>query len=200
MDGKQKPSRLHHYFPRFHLAEFAGADGLVWVYDKSGRLSPNPKPLAPSGIAAEAHLYLDDAPDDPIEGLEEWLAAKVDGPASTVVKKVIAHVDITLDERADLGRYVMSRDLRTPATRDFTMDRAQQGIETEYDAKVADTASIREAILADGGPELSDEEIREFGAKYRPVIPKGFWLAFVERHTEPALPRLLANGWMLVHA
>jgi hypothetical protein len=94
----------------------------------------------------------------------------------------------------------MSRDLRTPETRDFILSRAQAGIEADYDRRIADTSAIREAIRADSGVDVSEEEIRDLGRVYRPVVTKGFWLEFLQRHCVQALPRLLAKGWTLMHA
>lgn len=199
MPSPAKP-RLHHYFPQFHLAYFADDERRLWCYDKLGRLNPNPKRIPPASLAAEARLYDDDAPDAALEGVEEWLAGAVDGPASTPVRKIVAKQDITSTEREDLGRYVMARDLRTPATRDFVMRVAQDGLEAEYDARTSDTAAMRAAILADSGVELSDEDIGQLAAEYRPAITKGFWLDFLKTQTVRALPRLLAKGWTLIHA
>ena len=199
MPSSAKP-RLHHYFPQFHLAYFADDERKLWCFDKACRLDPNPKRIPPASLAAEARLYDDDAPEASLEGVEEWLADTVDGPASTALRKVVAKQDVTRVEREDLGRYVMARDLRTPATRDFVLKTAQDGLETEYDARTADTAALRAAILEDSGVELSDEDIRTLAAEYRPVITKGFWLDFLRTQTVKALPRLLAKGWTLIHA
>lgn len=199
MPGQAKP-RVHHYFPQFHLSHFADDGGRLWCYDKAGRIQPNPKRLPPSALAAEARLYDDDAPDAALEGVEEWLAQVVDGPASTAIRKVVEKQDITRVEREDLGRYVMARDLRTPSTRDFIMTAAQAGLEAEYDARTSDTTALRAAIVDDSGIELSDDDIRALAAQYRPVISKGFWLDFLRSQTARALPRLLAKGWTLIHA
>ena len=199
MPNPGKP-RLHHYFPQFHLAYFADEERQLWCFDKAGRLTPNPKRIPPASLAAEARLYDDDAPDAALDGVEEWLAETVDGPASAAIRKVAARQDITSTEREDLGRYVMARDLRTPATRDFVMKVAQKGLEGEYDARTADTAALRAAILEDSGVELSDEDIRTLAAEYRPVVTKGLWLEFLRTQTVKAMPRLLAKGWTLIDA
>ncbi|HXG71859.1 MAG TPA: DUF4238 domain-containing protein [Gemmatimonadaceae bacterium] len=194
-----KPRR-HHHFPQFHLAHFADARLRLWAYDKRGRLEPNPKPIPLAALAVEANLYDDDAPSGNLEGVEEWLANSVDGPASIVVRKVISAQSITQQERETLGRYVMSRDLRTPATRDFLMKRAQAGVEADYDARVADTAQIRQAILEDSNVDVSERQVAALAKAYRPVVTKGFWLEFMQKHTIRALPRLLAKGWTLFRA
>mgnify|MGYP001587085293 FL=1 len=80
------------------------------------------------------------------------------------------------------------------------MKAAQTGLEGEYDARTADTAALRAAILEDSGVELSDEDIRTLAAEYRPVVTKGLWLDFLRTQTVKAMPRLLAKGWTLIHA
>lgn len=192
--------RLHHYFPQFHLTYFAQADTKLWTHDKRNRLKPNPKAVPLAVLAAEAGLYHDDAQEDGLEGIEEWLAEHVDGPGSVVVRKLVRRQDITASERADLGRYVMSRDLRTPATRDFIMSGAQKQFEADYALRMSDTASIRAAIVADSGVDIPEDEIAALAAAYRPTVAKGFWLDFLHRHTQAALPRLLSMGWTLFHA
>lgn len=193
------PPRLHHYFPQFHLNYFAQADTKLWTHDRRTRFKPNPKAIPLARLAAEAGLYDDDHPEGGLEGIEEWLADHVDGPASTVIRKVVAREDINAHERADLGRYVMSRDLRTPATRDFIMDRAQKQFEVECVARMSDTTAIRTAIRADSGIDIPEDQIAALAGLYRPTVTKGFWLDFLQRHSDAAAPRLLGMGWTLFH-
>lgn len=193
-------ARLHHYFPQFHLAYFSQSDSRIWTYDKRERLRPNPKLIPLSSLAAEARLYDDDAPEAGLEGVEEWLANAVDGPASAVIRKVVQKTDITAAERESLGRYVVARDLRTPATRDFILSDAQHRIEADYDERMSDAKSIREAIITDVGVDIAEADIQRLSQVYRPVVTKGFWLEFLQTHSIRALPRLLAKGWTLFHA
>lgn len=197
--NSSKP-RLHHYVPQFHLAYFADEASRLWAYDKCARIRPNPKQIPFARLAAEAELYDDDDPNEALDGVEEWLAAHVDGPAAAVVRKVTRHDDISPTEREALGRYVMSPDLRSPTTRDFIMSLAQQGIVAEFDRRMSDTAAVRQAILAQSGVEVSEDEIRELSQLYHPVVSKGMWLKFMQRNIVEALPRLLSKGWTLFHA
>jgi hypothetical protein len=199
MAQSRKP-RLHHYFPQFHLAYFSQADSRIWAHDKRGQLKPNPKLIPPASLAAEAHLYDDNAPDSGLEGVEEWLANAVDGPASKVIRKIVEKQQITAVEREDLARYVIARDLRTPVTRDFILGDAQNRIEADYDERMNDAKSIRAAIMADSGVDISEADITRLSKLYRPIVSKGFWLEFMQTHSTKALPRLLAKGWTLFHA
>lgn len=199
MADAPKPRR-HHYFPQFHLAYFADAATMVWAFDRRDRFNPNPKQIPVSGLALEANLYDDDAPEDGLEGVEEWLATTVDGPASSALRKVVAFSEITRAEREDFARYVMSRDLRTPATREFIMSRVQANLNVELPRRMADTSTIRKAIRENSGIDVSEDEIALLSSRYQPEVSTGFWLAFLKLHTIQATPRLLAKGWTIIHA
>jgi hypothetical protein len=192
--------RLHHYFPQFHLRLFADGEGLVSTYDKRERIRPNPKALAPAAVAAEAHLYDDDHSEAPAAEVEEWLATEVDGPASAVINKIIARAPINASEREALARYVMSRDLRVPRTRDVILRNAQAHLDSGYKRWLEEPDTIRKAIIKDGGPDLTPEEIVDLGTHFRATVTKGFWLDFMQTHTVKAARRLLTKGWTLFHA
>ena len=192
--------RIHHYFPQFHLRHFANADGLVFCYDKKDRLQPNPKALPPISIAAESRLYDNDHPDAPAAAIEQWLAEEVDGPAAAVLTKILELAAITAEERGALARYVISRDLRVPRTRDVILRNAQAHLDSHLARWLQDPERIRRDIVADGGPDMSPEEIVALGKSYAATVTKGFWLDFMQKHTLKAAHRLLAKGWALFRA
>ena len=193
-------SRRHHYFPQFHLAQWAREDERVVTYDSAGALVPNPKPIAPINVGLEADLYRDDHPDTPLEGVEEWLAAEIDGPGARALSTLLREDALSEVHRVSLARYIMSRDLRVPKTRDFLMTLGQSELDEWRDGIVRDPASFQRSVILDGGPELGPDEIREFAEGCSIQLRRGFWLAFMKNHIQAATPRLLSYGWSLIHA
>ena len=193
-------SRRHHYFPQFHLAQWARGDERVVTYDSAGGFVPNPKAIAPVNIGLEANLYRDDHPDTPLEGVEEWLAAEIDGPGARALSTLVRENALSDVHRMSLARYIMSRDLRVPKTRDFLMTLGQSELDEWRDGIVSDPGSFRRSVIRDGGPELDSDEIREFADGWSIQLRRGFWLAFMKHYIQAATPRLLSYGWALIHA
>jgi len=193
-------SRRHHYFPQFHLAYWARDDERVVTYDSLNALVPNPKAIAPVNIGLEAGLYLDDHPENPLEGVEEWLAVEIDAPGARALSLLVRQGELPDANRVSLARYIMSRDLRVPKTRDFLMTRGQRELDEWRERILRDPTSFQREVIQDGGPVLDPDEIQTFAEGCSIKLRRGFWLAFLKHYISAASPRLLGYGWALVHA
>lgn len=191
----------HHYLPVFHLKRFSDSSGCVWVHDRDGAFEPNPKLLKPAAIAAVDELYtLEEETGERSDELETWLADEIDGPSAAIFPKLISGAQLNGWERSRIANYVMSRDLRTPKARSFLLEVTRHQLGAVWDKEMADTQTIRDRILADGGPSFSDEEIAYYSSIYRPQVTDGFWHDFMIRHITGGSPRIFAKGWKIVSA
>jgi hypothetical protein len=107
----------HHHVPQFLLAGWCGKDGRLTVYtQRRGRIVTDPH--TPEHTAFEHDLYAISAlPEDERHWVEREVMGKaVDGPASTMLKRLLAGELTKLDseDRSAWARFIMAQWLRSP--------------------------------------------------------------------------------------
>ncbi len=101
----------HHYLPRFYLRGFCNQNEKIWTYKKDD--PGNPYSNAISNTAVIRHLYslsLEGGED----GLEDYFAEEIEGPAVEALKKLRSKQFPTAIERENLSIFFSTLFTRTP--------------------------------------------------------------------------------------
>jgi hypothetical protein len=131
-----------HFIPQAYLRNFEDPSkpGFVWVHDKLN----NSAALAEIDHVAQSRNFYDDK-------IEKLLAA-VEGPANSVIKKLISQSQISRKERLQLASYIGVMTKRVPAHR-----KRAAGMMPE--ARIAVFSEVREAINELSKDPRADPEI-----------------------------------------
>jgi hypothetical protein len=118
MKNQRNIARRHHVIPRLYLAGFTDSgekDGLLYAHDLSELKS---WPAKPSNVAFENDFYRIDAPGIDADEIEKvfW---EVEGPAATVLKKIIEsnRLPDTPEAFETLMRFMAQLEVRRPSVR-----------------------------------------------------------------------------------
>lgn len=109
---------FNHWVPRAYLKAWS-PDGLkVQTYDL---LVPHANvpiwtPRSIRSLSAASHLYTSVLRGEDADHFEKWIKTEVEDPALGPLAKVLCDKPLTTAEWADVTRYVMALDLRTPAS------------------------------------------------------------------------------------
>jgi Protein of unknown function (DUF4238) len=166
--------KLHHYVPRFYLAQFLDANGKLWAYDK---LTDRVFRTTPSKIAAEKQFYrLPDfvvAGNDPLS-IEKALS-KLESQASSIIGRVISElsllaalerVAISDDERIVLSEFIATQYFRTLELRDLMLYLLEDSGLVEDDLNEEEKKAIHFTMLSDFG----------FLERFAESIHKAIWI------------------------
>ena len=130
----EEPRRnKHHFLARHLLQHFAGADGLLCVYDRKQAWVARRD--LPERLAVEKYLYApemaaepgDDPKDDSVE---RWLADEIDGPAFAPINALAngaALSGLSGDALHAIADFIALLDLRTPSIRDLLLPVFEEG-------------------------------------------------------------------------
>ncbi len=105
-------TKRQHYVPRFYLAYFADAEGMVWTYDTERN---EVRAGTPENTAVETNFYsVRDEADEYVDALEEWLSG-VEDKAAPLYPKVLKGELLDGQEKADFSVFLSSLYTRSPA-------------------------------------------------------------------------------------
>ena len=105
-------AKRQHYVPRFYLAYFADAEGMVWTYDTERN---EVRAGTPQNTAVETNFYsVRDEADEYVDALEEWLSG-VEDKAAPLYPKVLKGEMLDGREKADFSVFLSSLYTRSPA-------------------------------------------------------------------------------------
>jgi hypothetical protein len=188
--------------PSHYLARFAGTDGRLWQYMRG---AADPQRVHPSNAAVGKHLYSLEAGGVPVDdSIEVWLADNVDGPAATLIPKLIARRTLKGHDRARFSLFLALQEVRIPRFRDL-VDETLAGIGRQILQARAehDPEGLRE-LFASKGVELSDEafaaEMKQYRGGEASIRPsKAWWLNSLEVANQSA-PLIAARAWKVIEA
>lgn len=117
-----RPSRRHHYVPRFYLSRFADQKGRLSAYDRTTGKAISARP---DQLAVERDFYrLPDASGLPHYFLEEVLSLQ-EGLAAMAIDRVSRAGVVNDEDRLALATHLAMQTLRTPRTRDVVSESAE---------------------------------------------------------------------------
>ena len=123
-------TKRQHYVPRFYLAYFADAEGMVWTYDTEHN---EVRAGTPENTAIETNFYsIKDEAGEYVDALEEWLSG-IEDKAAPLYPKVLKGEALAGQEKADFSVFLSSLYTRSPA-----MIRAMAEVTGMIAQKVAD--------------------------------------------------------------
>jgi len=160
-------SKIHnHYVPAYYLSGFINpATQKIYMYFKS---SKKVVPTTVQSAANELHYWSDD--------IETYLANEVENPANLVIEKIRNFQSITIQDKWQVARYIVSMLKRVPDGRERILSNAPEVLKQmmekmKIDLEEAKTANPSEGSRIDKLLEQVDNPPPDFYEK----IPKEAW-------------------------
>jgi hypothetical protein len=190
-----KPSRRHHYVPRFLLANFADANGKIWTYDSKAK-----KKWAgtPETTGFERDLNSVTLKNGKIEHsiVEDHLALTIDGPGSIAIGALLNRETLPHAQWQNFICFVAAQMLRTPSqinALEKVIAPVMQESLTRM-AKYSDEfrSNVSQRMLESGASqETVDGILAEAGSGNTNVIPKKDFLLLLSLQQIAATQRML---------
>jgi len=188
-----------HYRPVLQLRHFADAEGLLWVYDRSGT-APAFRQIAPN-VGFEKGLYsILEPPDIDAGAVEKWLAEHIDGPAAAALDKAAVDQSLTRAERSVLAAFVGAQDLRTPRAKERVLSLYRAGFAKVWDEWRSKPKELAAAIARDSGTIYSAAEILDMLGEYQYEVTPNAWLDFFGSMLNRVGRRLYHMRWLRAYA
>jgi hypothetical protein len=201
--GQVQRRKKHHFLPAFLLRNFAGPDGLVFVYDRETNWQSRAD--IPENLAREKYLYAPETSDDhgrdpKDDAFERWLADEIDTPAAPAISRLVAGADIgdlTAEEVHAVADFVALLDMRIPTIR----DRLVPQFEAAARAAISDHRQTRSA-LKESGRRTSLSEIKKTSRRHQDELVKSLakpaWLDFMKNTRRVARLNIKDRRWSMV--
>ncbi len=114
---KRNEPKRHHYVAEFYQKGFAGADELLWVYDRKIRTF---KKIHPRVICCEKELYTIDPEGERNRQIESKWLSQVDGDGATAIRQFENGMQLDQDWKESFSVFMAQQITRTPVFRDLT--------------------------------------------------------------------------------
>jgi RNase P/RNase MRP subunit p29 len=107
--------KRHHYIPKFYLSGFTvpKEPKMIWVYPKDGS---EPFKTNIINVGVEKNFYAAQHEDGKM--LEDYLAEKIEDPATPIIRKLRGNIKIGANEKRVLATYLVGMLTRVPTNRD----------------------------------------------------------------------------------
>jgi hypothetical protein len=195
-NGQQSTS-LEHIVPAFHLSNFCGDDGTLYVYERARPVRQS----VPRRECAEHQFYeVNIAGERSENAYENWLAS-IEGDASRIVPLLRDRTPLGRSERVAWSRFVASLFVRTRKWRQqisMTMvsKMREQTVNEQY------VRDLQYRLLQKGelhyAADLS-EYVEQFQKRYE-NSPSLYHVTSIARHTDTIANVLLQKNWYTLSA
>ena len=143
-------ARHEHYVAAHLLRRFARKDGRLWMYDREA--PGEPRLVNPRHLAVELGMY--DMADG--DSLEDLLTEHIDTPGHRILEKLCVGEPLTVDDKQRFALYLVTQEVRTPATRDHVLSMMSEVMERIAEVQLSNTQRVKEVLKRLGSPVTDD--------------------------------------------
>lgn len=188
-----------HYRPILHLRHFTDDVGLLWTYDRSGRVAPFQQ-SAPN-IGFEKGLYtVVEPPDEDAAAFENWLNEEIDGPAASALEAAATEPKLAPKVRSALSVFIAAQDLRTPRAKKRVLSLYRAGLDGTWTGWRSKPDELAAAIARDHGVRHDPAAILEMLDQYQFDVTTNAWLDFIQSMINKVGERIHRMRWLRVYS